>query len=298
MMQMNDATTANPNNHIEVTQLLVNRYRTEQNVSIKLNRIPITHTESKIDYTITQNKHKSPFCYRIQVDDHISKISPDAHQEVLNIVSDIEAIKCNVELLIDPLTGKIDHIENHTDIYLAWQQYKKSFIERFEFVRADETKKNIAAFVTAYDEQIKNIPQLISGLENQLFFNTFFDNYLIGNTNFETVGLLNFRSQLFENIITPMQLTKRIVKESPDIVVVRKTGLPTGMIDNAEIERQYNEKYQPVIDYHFSKYEAEYDAQLAINTQQNCLEYAEIRMNEFVKNNVELAIVCQIRRIS
>lgn len=298
MIQMNNATTTNPNNHIEVTELLVNRYRTEQNVSIKLNRIPITHTESKIDYTITQNKHKSPFCYRIQIDDFIAKISPDAHQELLDIISGIEAIKSNVELLIDPLTGKISHIENHTDIYLAWQQYKKSFLERYEFVRANEARKNIAAFAAAYEEQIKSVPQLISGLENQLFFNTYFDNYLIGNTNFETIRVLNFRSQLFENIITPMQITEKIVKESPDIVVVHKTGAPTGMIDNAEIERQYNEKYQPVIDYHFSKYEAEFDAQLAINTQQNCLEYAEIRMNEFVKNNVELAIVCQVRRIS
>lgn len=298
MMQMNNATTANPNNHIEVTELLVNRYRTEQNVSIKLNQIPITHTESKIDYTITQNKLKSPFCYRIQVDDHIAKISPNAHQELLDIISDIEVIKCNVELLIDPLTGKINHIENHKDIYLAWQQYKKSFLERYEFVRADEARKSIATFVATFDEQIKSVPQLISGMENQLFFNTYFDNYLIGNTNFETVTFLNFRSQLFENIITPMQITKKIVKESPDIVVVHKTGLPTGTIDNAEIERQYNEKYQPVIDYHFSKYEAEYDAQLAINTQQNCLEYAEIRINEFVKNNVELAIVYQVRRIS
>lgn len=112
MMQMNNATTANPNNYIEVTQLLVNRYRTEQNASIKLNQLPVNHTESKFDFTITQNKHKSPFYYRIQIDDYIAKISPHALQELLDIVIGIEAIKSNIKLLIDPVTIKITYIKN------------------------------------------------------------------------------------------------------------------------------------------------------------------------------------------
>lgn len=282
---------------IEITQLPVNRYRTEQNVSIKLNQIPVNHTQVKIDYTITE---QSPLCYAIHADDYIAKISPDPYQELLNIVNQIEQIKCNVKVLIDQNTGKISRIINHNDVFLNWQNYRNELLAQYNFIRSEEVNNNLNTFVALFDEQFRSEQQLIEGLEKQLFFNTFFDQYLVGNkTTFEKPSAINFYSLLFEGVSTPLQVTEKIIKESPEIVVLQKSGQPiVESINLSEIERQYNEKYQPAIDYHFSSYDAQYDAQLVLNTQHNRLEHAEIKMQEFVKNNVELEVICKVRRIS
>lgn len=283
--------------NIEIIQLPVTCYRTEQNVSIKLNQIPINHTVVKIDYTLTK---LSPLCYAIHADDYIAKISPDPYQELLNMVNKIEQIKCNVKVLIDENTGKINRIINLNDVFLNWQNYKNELLAQYNFIRSEDAKNNFNTFISIFDEQFRSERQLIEGLEKQLFFMVFFDQYLVGNkTTFEKLDVVNFYSLLFEGVSTPLQVTEKIIKESPEIVVLQKSGQPiTESINLSEIERQYNEKYQPAIDYHFTSYDARYGAQLGLNTLHNSLEHAEIIMRELVKNNVELEVLCKVRRIS
>jgi hypothetical protein len=273
----------------------ITKYRLEQEIAIKLNDIPVNSTQVKTDYTITHSENE-PLLYFVHVDDYITKISPDSHQPLLDVVKEIDRLKSNVAVWIHPSTGKPVSIMNHQHIITEWQEYKKEFLKKNEFIRAEEVKQHVINFITAFDEQIRSHEQLVSNLDAQIFFTTFFDHFLVRTQNFERDVLMDFNSQLFEKVVTPLTVTQKIVQESPESVVVRKTGKPTGFIDVDEIERQYNQKYKPSLDYQFSTYSVEYDSQVEFNTVGKYLEYADIRMRERVESNVELDISCRIRR--
>jgi len=273
----------------------ITKYRVEQEIAIKLNDIPVNSTQVKTDYTITHSENE-PLLYFVHVDDYISKISPDAHQPLLDVVKEIDRLKSNVAVWIHPSTGKPVSIMNHQHIIIEWQEYKKEFLKKNEFIRAEEVKQHVINFISAFDEQILSHEQLVSNLDTQIFFTTFFDRFLVRTQNFERDVLMEFNSQLFEKVVTPLTVTQKIIQESPESVVVRKTGKPTGFIDVDEIERQYNQKYKPSLDYQFSIYSVEYDSQIEFNTLGKYLEYADVRMRERVESNVELDISCRIRR--
>jgi hypothetical protein len=290
MNESSDAVITTNNSLLRIT-----KYRVEQEIAIKLNDIPVNSTQVKTDYTLSHSEHE-PLLYFVHVDDYISKISPDSHQPLLDVVKEIDRIKSNVALWIHPSTGKPVSIMNHQQIITEWQSYKEEFLKKNEFIRAEEVKQHINNFISAFDDQIHSHEQLVSNLDTQLFFTTYFDHLLVRGQNFESDVLMDFHSQLFEKVVTPLTVTQKIVQESPESIVVRKTAKPAGFIDVGEIERQYNQKYKPSIDYKFSTYSMEYDSQIEFNTAGKYLEYADIRMRERVESNVELDISCRIRR--
>lgn len=272
------------------------RYRVEQEISIKLNRIPINNTTVKTDYTVKHNNGE-PLFYSVHVDDHISKISPDVHQSLLDVVKEIDIIKSNVVLLINADTGKPETLKNHQMIINEWNNFKDNFLKKNEFIRAKEVKQRLLDFVSVFDEQIFSHDQLIASLDNQIFFNTFFDYFLVHTQKFESDLTMNYHSQLFKDIVIPLPVNQKILRETPESVVIRKIGIPQGDINTDEIKNQYDEKYRPAIDYQFSEYQINYDAQIEFNTAKKYIEYVDIRMNENVKNNIAMDISCRIRRI-
>ncbi|EAM6612859.1 hypothetical protein WEV50_004263 [Salmonella enterica] len=274
------------------------RYRVEQEVSIRLNRIPVNNTIVKTDYTVKHN-YNEPLFYSVHVDDHISKISPNAHQDLLDIMKSVDIIKSNVDLLINASTGKPETIKNHDVIINKWNIFKENFLKENEFIRAKVTRQNIQDFVSVFDEQINSCEQLLIGLDSQIFFNTFFDYFLVNMQTFESNLTMNYHSQLFKGIVTPLIVNQKILRETSEKVLIRKmsTSVSESNINIGEIKKQYNERYKPIIDYQFSEYQVNYDAQIEFNTIEKNIEYADIQMNESVINNVEMDIRCRIWRI-
>ncbi|EMV7406930.1 TPA: hypothetical protein ACJJXJ_004485 [Enterobacter soli] len=274
------------------------RYRVEQEVSIKLNRIPVNNTIVKTDYTVKHN-HNKPLFYSVHVDDHISKISPNGHQNLLDIVKGVDIIKSNVELLINSSTGKPETLKNHDAIVNEWNIFKTNYLKKNEFIRAKMTQQNIQDFVSAFDEQIHSSHQLLTGLDNQIFFNTFFDYFLVNMQAFESDLTMNYHSQLFKGIATPLTVNQKILQETPEKVLISKTTSAASKNNTSidEIKKQYNKKYKPIIDYNFSEYQVNYDAQIEFNTTEKHIEYADIQMSECVMNNVEMDNRCRIWRI-
>ncbi|ELX5274426.1 hypothetical protein QKY57_004266 [Salmonella enterica] len=274
------------------------RYRVEQEVSIRLNRIPVNNTIVKTDYTVKHN-YNEPLFYSVHVDDHISKISPNAHQDLLDIMKSVDIIKSNVDLLINASTGKPETIKNHDVIINKWNIFKENFLKENEFIRAKVTRQNIQDFVSVFDEQINSCEQLLIGLDSQIFFNTFFDYFLVNMQTFESNLTMNYHSQLFKGIVTPLIVNQKILRETSEKVLIRKmsTSVSESNINIGEIKKQYNERYKPIIDYQFSEYQVNYDAQIEFNKIEKNIEYADIQMNESVINNVEMDIRCRIWRI-
>ncbi|EBB9335398.1 hypothetical protein NZK95_004607 [Salmonella enterica] len=274
------------------------RYRVEQEVSIRLNKISVNNTIVKTDYTVKHN-YNEPLFYSVHVDDHISKISPNAHQDLLDIMKSVDIIKSNVDLLINASTGKPETIKNHDVIINKWNIFKENFLKENEFIRAKVTRQNIQDFVSVFDEQINSCEQLLIGLDSQIFFNTFFDYFLVNMQTFESNLTMNYHSQLFKGIVTPLIVNQKILRETSEKVLIRKmsTSVSESNINIGEIKKQYNERYKPIIDYQFSEYQVNYDAQIEFNTIEKNIEYADIQMNESVINNVEMDIRCRIWRI-
>ncbi|OAT26515.1 hypothetical protein M976_02672 [Buttiauxella ferragutiae ATCC 51602] len=274
----------------------INTYRVEQEISIKLNSTPVNNTTIKTDYAVMHNDDE-PLFYSVRVNDHISKISPDSHQPLLDVVKEIDIIKNNVDFLINARTGKLEILKNHQTIINKWDLFKEEFLKKHEFIRAKEKKQDYLDFVSVFDEQINSCEQLIICLDNQIFFTTLFDYFLVNYEKFESEFTMNYNSQLFNNIVTPLLVSQRIIRETPTTVLLRKIGMPEGIVNTEEIRNQYNEKYRGIIDYQFSEYQVSYDAEIEFNTEMKYLEYADIRMNECVKNNLEMDISCRIRRV-
>ncbi|EJM4181754.1 hypothetical protein NOJ95_004353, partial [Salmonella enterica] len=216
------------------------RYRVEQEVSIRLNRIPVNNTIVKTDYTVKHN-YNEPLFYSVHVDDHISKISPNAHQDLLDIMKSVDIIKSNVDLLINASTGKPETIKNHDVIINKWNIFKENFLKENEFIRAKVTRQNIQDFVSVFDEQINSCEQLLIGLDSQIFFNTFFDYFLVNMQTFESNLTMNYHSQLFKGIVTPLIVNQKILRETSEKVLIRKmsTSVSESNINIGEIKKQY-----------------------------------------------------------
>lgn len=200
-------------------------------------------------------------------------------------------------MLINPDTGNPDTIRNQKMIISEWNTFKEEFLRNNDFIRTKESRQGIEDFLSIFDAQINSHDQLISDMKNRIFFNTFFDRYIIHPLDFEVSQVMNYHSQLFEKIATPLTVTQKIIKETPDIVVFRKAGTANSSINANDIKKQYDEKYKPIIDYQFSEYQVKYDAQIDFNTTMNYIEYADIQMSESVINNVEMDIHCRIRMV-
>ncbi|EGV1888316.1 hypothetical protein JF474_004311, partial [Salmonella enterica] len=196
-------------------------------------------------------------------------------------------------------TGKPETIKNHDVIINKWNIFKENFLKENEFIRAKVTRQNIQDFVSVFDEQINSCEQLLIGLDSQIFFNTFFDYFLVNMQTFESNLTMNYHSQLFKGIVTPLIVNQKILRETSEKVLIRKmsTSVSESNINIGEIKKQYNERYKPIIDYQFSEYQVNYDAQIEFNTIEKNIEYADIQMNESVINNVEMDIRCRIWRI-
>lgn len=275
----------------------VARYRVEQEVSIKLNRTPVNNTTVKTDYTVKRDV-QNPLFYSVRVDEHISKITPNAHQPVLDVVKQVDIIKSNVDVLINYHTGKPEIITNHQSIIFEWMAFKEEYLKKYDFIRAEATRQNALDFLSVFDGQINSHDQLVSGLNSQVFFDTFFDYFLVPHPQgFESDLTIHYHSLLFQNVVTPLVVNQKIIRETPETVLFRKTGIPKDDIDIDRIKKQYDEQYRPVIDYQFSEYQSGYDATIEFNTDKKYIEYADIKMSESVKNNIEMNINSRIWRI-
>ncbi|EIC5054193.1 hypothetical protein K9Z21_004523, partial [Salmonella enterica] len=127
-----------------------------------------------------------------------------------------------VDLLINASTGKPETIKNHDVIINKWNIFKENFLKENEFIRAKVTRQNIQDFVSVFDEQINSCEQLLIGLDSQIFFNTFFDYFLVNMQTFESNLTMNYHSQLFKGIVTPLIVNQKILRETSEKVLIRK----------------------------------------------------------------------------
>lgn len=277
----------------------VHKYRCEQTVITKLNEIPTCTIQTKSDYTTQgvsdENGNKA---YEIKLDENIVSIFPEQYTEAIKLVEGLEKIKSNVVLSIDKKTGKMERILNIKDLMDNWENYKKKLNHKYSFLRDKKSVEGFVNFMNIADKQISEKNALLAELNMKMPFAVFFDKYLISDVNLDEPYSMDFNSALFDKVGFPLEIKQKIEKESLDEVLLSRKGImPKKLYCIDNIEKIYNEKYKPAVQYSFSTYNLDYSAILLLNATEKIIKEAVVNIIEEVSNNVNLNINFTMRMI-
>ncbi|WDF56092.1 hypothetical protein [Mucilaginibacter sp. KACC 22063] len=274
------------------------RYRVEQMTMTRLNGIVQSHAETRREFLVTRKGTGNSLWVNVTLVENIINVYPEAFKDAIAMVSDVDLVKSDVQAQVNMQTGKILHILNHQEIIEKWKKHKAAVLDKYSFLRDPETKNNLLKFLTVCESIIVNEKNLIEDLNTKLFYDLFFDKHLVANNNAFEPYSRPFYSQLFEGETSTLDFTQQITGETADSVSLSKTGkLKPGSYNSAEIEKQYDQKYKPVVQYRFSEYDVKITEQTLLDTAGKWIETSDVNITEAVKNNVEILIDYKLRKI-
>lgn len=274
------------------------RYRAEQTVITKINGIIQNHADTKREFFVIKENHNNRLLIKTALVENTIKVNPAALQDVMNIICEIDLLKCDAILEPDPKTGKIKKIQNHEEIIKRWKNYKSNLESRFGFIRSDTTKNDFKHFIDASENVIINEDNLKRDFNAKLFFDLFFDKYLVSQDKLFAPFSRKLNSQLLENIPVELKFRQDILSETEDIVNVRKVGeLNKNSLNIDGLKKSYDERYLPMVGYKFSEYNFSIREHATIDLTNKWIENSEVTIIEEVKNNVQILISYKLKKI-
>ena len=195
--------------------------RCEQTIITKLNGAPACTITIKSNYQferVENMKRPAMNAYCKLIEQFVS-VYPPSYQQPLEMIIDLERLKCESVFDIDMQTGKIAGIVNHNEIVNKWNDYKNSLLNKYSFLRSADTKESVNTFIESVEKAITNEELLMAEFYDKMLFMLLFDGYLVGKPNYSAPYDTDFPSQLFQGVKFPMTLTPRIQKEFPVAVI-------------------------------------------------------------------------------
>lgn len=276
------------------------RYRNEQIVAMKINGMPVSTNRLKTDYTVEKvyNSRHDIMQLAFNIDDNIVSVFPTQYQAGMDMVVDLEKIKCKAVINVDMNTGHIGEIVNHKEVVEAWEDYKEHFRDKYKFLRSSATQNAVQQFLETQDKLILDQEMMKAEMNSKMFYMLVFDHYLVGKQEYNEPYAITFPSQLFKGISFPMTMTPKIHQESPNKVVYDRNGsVDEHVTSSSDIVRFYDEQFKPTIQYKFTQYRPSFNIRETVNEAERHIENAEVRLIEEVVNNVDLTILCKLRKI-
>ena len=199
---------------------------------------------------------------------------------------------------VDMNTGHIGEIVNHKEVVEAWEDYKEHFRDKYKFLRSSATQNAVQQFLETQDKLILDQEMMKAEMNSKMFYMLVFDHYLVGKQEYNEPYAITFPSQLFKGISFPMTMTPKIHQESPNKVVYDRNGsVDEHVTSSSDIVRFYDEQFKPTIQYKFTQYRPSFNIRETVNEAERHIENAEVRLIEEVVNNVDLTILCKLRKI-
>jgi len=276
------------------------RYRNEQIVAMKINGMPVSTNRLKTDYTVEKvyNSRHDIMQLTFNIDDNIVSVFPTQYQAGMDMVVDLEKIKCKAVINVDMNTGHIGEIVNHKEVVEAWEDYKEHFRDKYKFLRSSATQNAVQQFLETQDKLILDQEMMKAEMNSKMFYMLVFDHYLVGKQEYNEPYAITFPSQLFKGISFPMTMTPKIHQESPNKVVYDRNGsVDEHATSSSDIVQFYDEQFKPTIQYKFTQYRASFNIRETVNEAERHIENAEVRLIEEVVNNIDLTILCKLRKI-
>ena len=274
------------------------KYRCEQFTITRMNGVIQNHADTKREFHIKKYKLNDQYIVDVKLVDNVITTNQANLTDALNLLCEIDSIKCNAALKINEDTGKIVSIANMNEVLSRWSDYRQEFLHRYSFVKDENIKKSIENFVAVADSNFKNEKALITDFKTKPFFEVFFDEYLVHKDFSLLPYTLNYFSQLFEQVQLVVGMQQKIERQTPDTIQIQRTSaLNRGSLDLKRMEEIYDLKFKPEIGYKFSTFDFKQNSTILINTADQLIDAAEVTIEESVKNNVELIVTYKLRRI-
>lgn len=281
-------------------RLTTKKYRCEQTIITKLNDIPACTITIKSDYQMewARNINRPAMNTYCKLIEQFVSVYPPSYQQPLEMIVDLEKLKCESVFDIDMETGKIAVIVNHDEVVSKWNDYKVELLNKYSFLRSTDTKESVNAFIESVEKVITNEELLKAEFYGKMIFMLLFDGYLVGKPNYTAPYNIDFSSQLFQGVKFPMTLTPHIQKESPEAVIYDlRSSIPDSVKHLEDVRKEYDNRFKPAVQYSFSEYNAQFYSHVLLNEEENYIQEAECHIIEEVLNNVSLTIQCSIRTI-
>ena len=219
-------------------------------------------------------------------------------QDMMNLMSAIDNIKCGALIQPNAATGKIESILNKDVIVAKWLEFKAQLINKYDFIRDKKTRAEVDQLIAALDYQITSERSLIIDLDTKMFFDLFFDKYLVGKDDFSSPYKPNFNSQIFNDVPLDLTIQPMIISESPDTVEITRLSKLNKDADLLnQIEARYNERIKPSVGYKFSTYDFSFRTNVSISTKENLINEAGMTITEEIRNNVQVLTSYTLKRV-
>lgn len=274
------------------------RYRCEQSVMTYVGGILINHIDTKREFLVDKFQKNGESFVNTKLIENIMNSYPEEMKEAVDLISDIDLLACNLQVSLNRETGKIDKLINHNKIVENWKLHKEHLKSKYGFLRNSETKENLQLFLQTNDEIFLHEGKLKEWVNNKMFFDLFFDKYLVSDENAFSPFKKDLYSQLFEGKPIPFEFRQDIITETPNTINVRKVGeMIREMVNTASLEEIYDIKFKPLVNYKFSEFKFSYRENSTYDLENTWITASDVTIIEEIKNNVKLMISYKLTKI-
>ena len=278
------------------------RYRCDQIILNRIDSFIVSHAETKREIKI-EIPYINNTNVKAEMTESIVNIHPENMNAPLQIINEIDFIKCNICLILDHETGKISRVTNLDDIKYNWEQHKQKLCSKINSICSNNIidRKHFDQFINLVDENFKNQETFILDLTSKIFFDVFFDKYLLGNKIENEIYNKTFYSYLFDKLPITIQLTQSVTtdKETGFCQINNYITNDDQIRKNVDINRIreiYKQRYQPTIKYCFTKYNYNFNTKVVLGND-NLPTIIEVNIVEEIENNIELVVVYKIHKL-
>lgn len=276
------------------------KYRCVQTITTKLDEIPVSTIVSKKDYSVerfTDAEGTQGFAFSVK--DDIPSIFPEQYVESITLINELENMKVNAIIGIDPDTGLITKVLNHNEITALWDEEKKQLTDKYNFLKGTAGSNALNNLIKLEDKIIYQYDKFMESLIANPFYSIFFGQHLVSDQLRVGNDIIPYASRLFPDNKFSLEIQRKSEVQEDGTLLWEGSGknAPDSRFDET-IRKEYDEKIKPLIQYSFTQYNINFTQQSWINQAERCLQKGSLSVIEEVTDNVTLSLDLQIRRLT
>lgn len=274
------------------------RYRCEQSVMTYVGDIMMNHADTKREFFVNKYQENGESLVKVELIENIIETYPEQMNEAVELMSDIDLIACNLLAGLDFDTGKIKNIKNHNEVLEKWKIHKNNLASKYSYLRNPTSSNDLKTFINIYDDIFKHQEKLISWVNTKMFFDLFFDKYLVSNKGLFDPFTRTAYSQLFEGLPVQLNFRQDIIGETPQTINLRKVSeMQDGGYDIESFKKIYTEKFLPLVKYKFSEFKLSCRENSTYDLVDRWITKSDVTIIEEIKNNVKIMITYKLTKI-
>ncbi len=274
------------------------RYRCEQSVMTYVGDIMMNHADTKREFFVNKYQENGESLVKVELIENIIETYPEQMNEAVELMSDIDLIACNLLTDLDFRSGKIKNIKNHNEVLEKWKIHKNNLTEKYSYLRNPTSSNDLKNFINIYDDIFKHQEKLISWVNTKMFFDLFFDKYLVSNKGLFDPFTRTAYSQLFEGLPVQLNFRQDIIGETPQTINLRKVSeMQDGGYDIESFKKIYTEKFLPLVKYKFSEFKLSCRENSTYDLVDRWITKSDVTIIEEIKNNVKIMITYKLTKI-